>query len=166
MRQVVCYVPLFWDLQGCTSPDDLSKELHFALEDASERFADFGIDLESLSGEDAVTILRRINRTLRNQTRRLLLLVDEAEVLIDIANADASWLARMRKALQEGHQRTIIASTKWLSQLTDQSTDWVTSPFLFGFHMVNLWTLKWDGAASLVRQTQANPRGQSGGRGA
>lgn len=150
------YLPLFWDLQGCTSTDDLSKELHFALEDAAERFVDFDVDLESLSSEDAVTILRRLNRALRKHTKRLLLLVDEAEVLIEIANIDASWLARMRKALQEGHQRTIIVSTKFLSQLTDQSTDWVTSPFLFGFHMVNLRTLKQDGAACLVRQTQAN----------
>jgi hypothetical protein len=149
------YVPLFWDLQGCTSSAALSNELALALEDDIARFAPYDIDIESFRQEDAIHILRRLSRALGRHDRQLLLLIDEAEVLIDIAQREASWLARLRKTLQEGHQRTIITSTKLLTQLTHQSTDWMTSPFLFGFHLVNLWPLPRDGAIDLIRHIQA-----------
>jgi hypothetical protein len=58
--------------------------------------------------------------------------------------------------LQDGSLRTIIVSTRQLSQLTDQSTTWMTSPFLFGFAPVILWPLKHEGAVALVRQVQAS----------
>ncbi|MBK8048716.1 MAG: hypothetical protein IPK16_17290 [Anaerolineales bacterium] len=33
------WVPLFWDIQGCLTPEDMSAELQITLEDAAERFA-------------------------------------------------------------------------------------------------------------------------------
>ncbi len=150
------YVPLFWDLQGCSTTQDLSTELVLAVEDAAERFAAFDEDLASLRNDDAANILRRLSRAAMRHGRELLLLVDEAEVLVEIGQADTAWLARLRKALQEGNLRAIIASTKLLTQLTDQSGSWMTSPFLFGFHMVNLWTLHREGARALVRQGQSS----------
>ena len=149
------YVPLFWDLQGCTNTADLSSELFIALEDVKGRFADAGLPMEILQLKDAVTMLRQISRALRRQSRQLLLLVDEAEVLVEIAQHEPAWLARLRKALQEGQLRSVIASTKLLTQLTEQSSDWMTSPFLFGFHLVKLWALKREGATALVKQSQA-----------
>lgn len=147
-------LPLFWDLQGCTDPDELTRELLVASEDASARFADLDLDFDLLRGEDAVGMLRRLSRALVRQDRQLLLLIDEAEVLVEIAQSHPAWLARLRKALQEGHLRTIIASTLRLAQLTEQSSGWMTSPFLFGFHMVTLWPLKLQGAMDLVQQSQ------------
>jgi hypothetical protein len=149
------FVPLFWDLQGCVSQDDLSLELHHALEDAHERFERLGVETSDLKGCDAVGLLRQMSRRLAAVERQLLLLVDEAEVLVAIAQQEAAWLARLRKVLQEGRQRTIIASTNLLAAMTDRSVEWVTSPFLFGFHLVNLHALEQDGAEELVRQTQA-----------
>ena len=149
------YVPLFWDLQGCSSPADLSNELTMAVEDVSSRFAGLGVDFTELEGEDAATVLRRLSRSIARNGRQLLLLVDEAEVLIEIARQDAAWLARLRKSMQEGRLRTIIASTKLLTTLNAHSSDWMTSPFLFGFQMVNLWTLHPEGAKALVRQGQS-----------
>ena len=149
------YAPLFWDLQGCSSTQDLSSELYLAVEDQAARFAQFDVDVPGLHGDDAANILRRLSRAMMRHGRELLLLIDEAEVLVEIGQADTAWLARLRKAMQEGNLRTIIASTKLLTQLTDQSGSWMTSPFLFGFHMVNLWTLHREGAKALVRQAQA-----------
>lgn len=148
-------VPLFWDLQGCETSGDLSAELFLALEDVSERFARLGVDVRSLEGLDALMILRRLTRILGGSGRRLLLLIDEAEALINVARIEAAWLARLRRALQDPLQKTIIASTKLLVQLNELTTDWPTSPFLFGFNLVNLWSLDQDAAVALIEQWQA-----------
>ncbi|OUC04916.1 hypothetical protein RY27_30440, partial [Litorilinea aerophila] len=148
-------VPLFWDLQGCGSMEDLSYELSFALEDVAERFAAHQIDVETLAGQDAVTILRRLARQLNQQGKRLFLLVDEAEVLLEITDREPQGLARLRKAFMEGRQRTIITSTKLLARLNDLSAGWTTSPFLFGFSLVNLWKLDVNASVALIRQTQS-----------
>lgn len=149
-------VPLFWDLQGCNDPAELTRELLVAIEDARERFAGLDLDFDALHSEDAVGILRRLSRRLVRQGRQLLLLMDEAEVLIEVAQVDPAWLARLRKALQEGHLRVILASTQRLAELTDQSIDWMTSPFLFGFRLVTLWPLKPEAAIALVHQSQGD----------
>ncbi len=148
-------VPLFWDLQGCGSMEDLSYELSFALEDVAERFTAHQIDVEILVGQDVVTTLRRLARQLNQQGKRLFLLVDEAEVLLDIADREPQGLARLRKAFMEGRQRTIITSTKLLARLNDLSAGWTTSPFLFGFSLVNLWKLDINASVALIRQTQS-----------
>ncbi len=148
------YVPLFLDLQGHATAEQLSEELCWAIETATDRFAGCGLDWEQMRAWEAATILRRLCRQLHQQQRTLLLLVDEAEVLIEIGQTNPSWLARLRKTLQEGQLRTIIVSTRSLTQLTDQSVSWMTSPFLFGFHMVILWPLRREGATALVRQLQ------------
>lgn len=147
--------PLFWDLQGCETSGDLSAELFLALEDVSDRFARLGVDVRSLEGLDALMILRRLTRILNGSGRRLLLLIDEAEALINVARTEAAWLARLRRTLQDPLQKTIIASTKLLVQLNELTTDWPTSPFLFGFNLVNLWSLDQDAAVTLLEQRQA-----------
>lgn len=148
------FVPLFWDLQGHATAEQLTEELCWAIESAADRFAGCDLNWEQLRQAEAAIILRRLCRLLQQQQRTLLLLVDEAEVLIEIGQTNPSWLARLRKTLQEGQLRTIIVSTRSLTQLTDQSTSWMTSPFLFGFHMVILWPLRREGATALVRQLQ------------
>jgi len=149
-------VPLFWDMQGCETFDDLSYELIMAVEDVAERFAPLGVDPDQLIGRDAVAILRHLNRSVAAQDRRLFVLIDEAEVLIDIGRCEPKWLARLRKAFQDGRQRTVIASTKLLAQLNEISTEWNTSPFLFGFSLANLWSLSPEAASNLVRNQRGD----------
>ena len=149
-------VPLFWDMQGCANSGDLSFELFMAVEDEAARFGALGITVDELEGQDALVILRRIGRALGACGKTLLLLIDEAEVLISVARSEPGWLARLRKVLQDGHQRTILTSTKLLAQLNEITADWETSPFLFGFSMVNLWSLDDDAAAGLVEQRQSD----------
>ena len=148
-------VPLFWDMQGCESSQALSDELFLALEDASSRFSALGIAVTEWEGLDALLILRRLARILHSRGQRLLLLIDEAEVLIQIARNEAAWLARLRRSLQDPALKTMVASTKLLIQLNAVTADWPTSPFLFGFNMVNLWSLDPDSAVALVEQRQA-----------
>lgn len=151
-------VPLFWDLQGCESFDDLSYELVMALEDAADRFEPLGVDLDALENKDAIAILRRLNRLMLEYGKQLLLLIDEAEVLIKIGQNEPKWIARLRKAFQSGQQRTVITSTKLLSQLNNVGPDYSTSPFLFGFSLVNLWSLDIHASTALARQEQSqNP---------
>lgn len=151
------FVPVFWDLQGCVTIPDLAAELILSLEDAGALLAGLDISLEDLRDyTDPIPILRLLNRALNQAHKQLLLLVDEAEVLTRFALSDAVWLERLRKVAQEGHQRTIIASTKLLSMLVAQSAGWVTTPFLLGFQLVNLWPLSEDGAYKMVRQSQAS----------
>lgn len=149
-------VPLFWDLQGCESFDDLSYELLMAVEDVAERFESLGVAIESLENKDAIAILRRLNRTISEHGKRLFLLIDEAEVLIKIGEDEPKWLARLRKAFQSGQQRTAITSTKLLSKLNTVGLDWNTSPFLFGFSLVNLWSLDIAASTDLVIQKQGD----------
>lgn len=149
------WVPLFWDMQGCTLPEELSAELRLALHDNAGRFAALDIDLAPYQESDAPALLRTLTRAVAAQGRQLLLLIDEGEVLVEVATASPTWLARLRKALQEGNGRTILASTQYFSRLNDVSVGWTTSPFLFGFQQLNLWTLDARGAAELARQTQS-----------
>ncbi len=149
-------VPLFWDLQGCESAGDLAYELVFTLESVAERFVPFGVDLGALMDRPVAIILRTLSRALSRHGKRFFLLIDEAEVLIEIGQKDPAVLGQLRKAMQEPWQRTIITSTKLLSRLNEVEGAGITSPFLFGFHPVNLWSLDPMAAQALVVQAQ-NP---------
>jgi hypothetical protein len=149
------FVALFWDMQGCESAQDLSEELHYALVDVAGRFAAFGIDVHAYAGQDALVVLRSIARILKEQDRILLLLVDEAEVLINIARQDPGWVGRLRRTMQDHRVRTVMTSTKLLAELNRLNSEWTTSPFLFGFNLVNLTRLEDAAARQLVRQSQA-----------
>jgi len=149
------YVPLFWDMQGCTTFDDLSAELVYAIEDVFERFQPLGVDPTELRRRDVPGILRILRRQARLAGRKVLLLCDETEALILAGQRDPQGLALLRAALQRGEGlRVILTSTKLLSRLNDLCRDWATSPFLFGFGLRNLFSLSPQAAEALIRQTQ------------
>ncbi len=149
-------IPLFWDLQGSETKDDFDYELFLAVEDEIPRFEAYGIDVSALYNRDAIHILRTLQRGLRAHGKHLLLLIDEAEAWISLAKNDYQALARLRKAFQNGGMRTIMTSTKLLMQLNDLTRNWLTSPFLFGFSLVHLWSLEPEASVSLVLQEQSN----------
>jgi uncharacterized small protein (DUF1192 family) len=148
------FVPLFWDMQGCEGVRDLSEELYYALVDVADRFKPYGIHVDTMSGQDALLSLRQIARMLMDQGKQLLLLVDEAEVLINIARQDPAWVGRLRRAMQDHRIRTVMTSTKLLAELNKLNRGWSTSPFLFGFNLVNLTRLDEASSRALVRQLQ------------
>lgn len=149
------YVPLFWDLQGSSSLEDLKAELIYAVEDEAERFDPLLIDPAELGRRSVIDALRGLRRQVRNSGQRLLLLCDEAEALLAIAEADPKGLAGLRKVfLSAGGLRVVLASTKVLSQVNTLTGDWETSPFLFGFGLRNLAGLDDAATAALIRQAQ------------
>ena len=149
------YMPLVWDLQGCHSPEDMSVELEYAVADVLPRMQAFGVKPPPGKARDAIDQLRMLSRATEKTGRRLLLLVDEAEALLYVAERNAHWLAKLRKVLQEGNLRSIITSTKLLARLNEVNAAWTTSPFLFGFNLANLWQLEAEPAHALIRQLQA-----------
>jgi len=150
------FIPLFWDLQGSETKDDFDYELFLAVEDEMARFEAFGVDVSALYNRDAIQILRTLQRALKARGKQLLLLIDEAEAWISLAKNDYQALARLRKAFQSGGMRTIMTSTKLLMQLNDLTRNWLTSPFLFGFSLVHLWSLEPEASVSLVLQEQSH----------
>ena len=150
------FVPLYWDLQGSETKDDFDYELFLAVEDETARFEALGVDVSALYNRDAIQILRTLQRALKTRGKQLLLLIDEAEAWINLAKNDYQALARLRKAFQSGGMRTIMTSTKLLMQLNDLTRNWLTSPFLFGFSLVHLWSLEPEASVSLVLQEQSH----------
>ncbi len=125
-------LPLFWDLQGVASADDVAESLAEALLDAGDRLEAAGVSGDTVAAGDPPSRLAALRRALTRAGRRLLLLLDEAEALIAVAAADPSLLARLRRVLQ-GHQdlRSVLAATPLLWELARPTGP--TSPFLHGF---------------------------------
>ncbi len=146
------YLPLFWDLQGADEPSELHASFHDALLDAEERLAAQGVDLATMDPQDLFGSLNRLRRHLRSTDKRLLLLCDEVEELIELHGKDSSLLRKLRRALQSGGEvRSVLTSTIRLWALADERAD--TSPFLHGFAPpVYLATLADEEAEALLRQ--------------
>ncbi len=127
------YAPVYWDLQGSGDARGLADSLLESIEDsdAFRRATDVEIDqLEGLAVPDMLTTLAR--RTVKSGWR-LLLLVDEAEELLNVAETTPVVLARLRRILQKGPDiRSVMVSTRRLS-LIDEAAGFATSPFLQGF---------------------------------
>lgn len=149
------YVPLYHDMEGCSTFAELSQRLVYAVEDVLERFRPVGLDLKEVEGRDLPGQLRLLRQRARRAERKVLLLWDEAEVLILAGQENPRLLASLRAELQQGEGlRVIMASTRALSRLNDLCRDWETSPFLFGFGLRNLFGLAPAAAEALIRQTQ------------
>jgi DNA-binding winged helix-turn-helix (wHTH) protein len=123
------FLPLFWDLQGGATPEALDQSFADALAEAGPAFASLGLDTLS---PDCLTAIQELRRTLRGKGKRLLLLVDEAEELLELERVAPQKLRRMRRVLQ-AHEgvRTVLASGPRLWRLGEPGSD--TSPFLHGF---------------------------------
>jgi hypothetical protein len=150
------FLPLFWDLQGCQSPDDLGLALYEGVEEAAGNFTALGENISDWESLDLFALLKTLARLAREDERRLLLLVDEAECLNHLARTQPYTLQRLRRTLQRGpHIRTVLVSSKRLSALHEVCQDWETSPFLHGFALRYLSHLTPEAATGLIRQRQA-----------
>ncbi len=148
------WIPVFWDLQGATNPDELNRTFAEALWDAEEALRPLGVDPQALGEGDLFESLRRIRRVLRPAGRKLLLLCDEVEELIALHAHDPGLLRKLRREMQSYEDtRAVIASTIRLWELAGQRVD--TSPFLHGFTPpLYISRLEDDEARDLILQTQ------------
>lgn len=123
------YLPVYWDMEGASDDATLRESLLAALDETSGRFA-AEADWEKTNTSE---LLRKIQQAARLQQKTLLLLCDEVEALLAVAQDDPHVLARLRRVMQgsEG-MRCLITATRRLARLeTLDATE--TSPFLHGF---------------------------------
>lgn len=126
------YFSLFWDFQGSEDPAELHLEFGDALLDAEERLRALGIDLAEVEAEDLFVSLGRLRRKLRGAGKKLLLLCDEVEELIELNRRSPALLRKLRRAMQSREDiRSVLASSIRLWDLAEERGD--TSPFLHGF---------------------------------
>ncbi|HBL28395.1 MAG TPA: hypothetical protein DD490_16300 [Acidobacteria bacterium] len=151
------FIPLFWDLQGSTEPDELHADFLAAVADAGERLTAAGIRWEETGGDDLFEALGRLRRAVRAQGRSLLLLWDEVEELLPLQARSPTLLRKLRRSLQSQEGiRTVMASGPRLWALGDRRDD--TSPFLHGFAPpLALGPLEDGAARALLLQGIADP---------
>jgi DNA-binding winged helix-turn-helix (wHTH) protein len=147
------FFPIFWDLQGADTPEELHADFGDALLDAEERFQGIGINLAEVRTDDLFDSLGRLRRSLRARNLKLLLLCDEVEELIQLGQQDPALLRKLRRAMQSREAiRSVLASSVRLWQLADAAGD--TSPFLDGFTPpIYVGPLRDEDASEVVRQT-------------
>jgi len=126
------YISLFWDLQGAGDLAGLKESLVESIEDNEELFSNIGVLIEDVEKLDLFDILRSLKRSARRAGKKLLLLCDECEELINIEKADPKSIPKLRRALQSGESiKTVFMATKRLLRL-GSSSQTETSPFLHG----------------------------------
>jgi len=146
------YLSLFWDIQGCHSMGDLSD----ALVDAVDEIAEEGVDGLLLAGQEVTDVLRTLSREAAKSGRRLLLLCDEGEALINVEEAMPCSLQRLRRAIHtDANIRFVLTFSKRLGLLDDLCRDWDTSPFLHGFAVRYLGGLTDEATDALISQSQS-----------
>lgn len=127
------YAPLYWDLQGSGDARGLADSLLESVEDSDAFRRSTDVQLEQLEGLAVPEMLTTLARRTVKSGWRLLLLVDEAEELLNVASATPVILARLRRLLQKGPDiRSVLTSTKRLAMI-DETAGFATSPFLQGF---------------------------------
>lgn len=149
------FVPLYWDMQGAATGDELNTLFNEGLLDAEERFSATGVETQELCTDDLFASISQLRRLVQKTGRRLLLLCDEVEELIHLHETEPSLLRKLRRALQSNEGiRSVIASSPRLWALTAQRDP--TSPFLHGFTPpLYLAPLLDEEAIALVFQRQA-----------
>ncbi len=147
------WLPLFWDLQGIDTAEDLTISLREAILDSEEVMVSHGIRFPDSEDDSVVTILRRLKRESASNGMKLLVLCDEAEALVALAETDSRLVSLLGSALRSGNVRSVMASTIRLWALAG------TLPALLQDFTPPLYIsgLQPEDAASLVRQDQIAP---------
>lgn len=150
-------VPLVWDMQGCNTFSALGRYLADAVHDSFQRFEALGLVEAMLQEEDTLALLAALRRLAMRAGRELLLLCDETEVLINIAQQEPEAMQRLHAQLTGGAGLRVVAtSTHRIYLLHDVCRDWPTSSFLAGFDMsYTLGSLDQAAAEALITQAQA-----------
>ena len=136
-------LPLFWDLQGVGSRDDLSLTFTDALLDAEETMARQGIALDEIEDENLFAALEKLANALRHRGRELLLLCDEADELSRLDQTEPGLTANLWQTIAAfDAARVLLASSPRLS---------LAEPFTTPRYLGVLTDAE---ARSLLRQTQ------------
>ena len=129
-------IGLYWDLQSCLLEEDLIEQLKNGLLDAEAQLDDIGIDYDQLEeSEDLFVMMQLLKRGVIAANKKLLLLVDEAESLIDVGRTDKKLLENLRLVMQDStFVRTTLCAARHLSEVNQ--IDSGGPRFLNGFEPV------------------------------
>lgn len=142
-------LPLFWDLQGAGSLEDLGLTFTDALLDAEETMERRGIALDEIEDGDLFAALEKLAHALKRRGTELLLLCDEADELGGLDRAMPGLAARLWQEVAGFETaRVVLASSPRLCL-----TEPFTSPRYLG-------ALTDGEARALLRQSQLPPDAQ------
>lgn len=151
------YIPLYWDMSASRTEAEFVEKLRDAVEDAG----DYGQDTRWVNfSPPSVKTLKEALRCLADwvqlQNLQLLLLCDEAEGLLYLAEMSPTTLQVLRSILQNHPAiRPVLASTRRLSRLYELD-NWNTSFFLDGFAAYPLLNFRDETAKRVIIQAQSD----------
>ena len=130
------FISVYWDLQACQIEADLTEQLKDGLLDVEEQLEETGIDYEELEeSEDLFDLMGRLKRGMIQRNKKLILLVDEAESLIDVGKVNRGLLGKLRAVMQDAtFVRTILCAARHLSEVNQ--IELAGARFLDGFEPV------------------------------
>jgi hypothetical protein len=152
------YLSLFWDMSASRTEIEFVDKLNYWIEIAQQespdqRWASF----TPLATNKLRQALHHLAGWAHRQKLCLLLLCDEAEALLDLANNDPAALQKLRDTLLNRLAiRPVLVSTRRLSRLHQQTQEWHTSGFLDGFAFHLLLKFRDETANQVIRQSQSS----------
>jgi len=152
-------IGIYLSLQGVKKNEYLKENFEFTCVSKQELFKKrANVDVENIfnEAEDMLRLLRRIDINLMKSKTHLFLLFDSAE---DFANLEAEFLKGLRGFFEMSmHLRLIIAASPGIQRLLEISSDWVTSPFIYGSSINFIEPLDSCEVKALIEQVQGDTR--------
>jgi hypothetical protein len=113
------WMPLYWDLQGVETAQDLRTSYEEAFEDAGNRLVSVGLNLGTLVDHANQPDLHYLAAMLAQHQLRALLLCDEAESLVALSEREPAATKLLGHALTAGAVDVVVASSVRLAPLVD-----------------------------------------------
>lgn len=149
-------LPLFWDLQGAASREELHLSFGDALLDAEEALSRLGVALPEVEDDDLFAALAKLGRAVASRGTELVLLCDEADALLPLDHAAPGLVEELWRAVEAiGPARVILASSVRLQDAAAAEAGAGTASLLARFAPPTvLGVLRDDEARALLRQSQ------------
>ncbi|MDZ7261611.1 MAG: hypothetical protein ONB05_05845, partial [candidate division KSB1 bacterium] len=146
------YVPLLWDMEGCSDKKMLTRAIAYSLRKLQRKYQDICFTEDELRDFDLFELLDELALKVNDNAKELLLLCDEPEALLIAFKNDPNGLSRLRRCLQQEGVRSVLVSSLHLFELDSIPT--VFDRFLEGFAQIGLPNLTWEEALGLMQQSQ------------
>lgn len=145
-------------MEASDTLDDLAQGFVDDMDTGDGRLGRLGLATTDIQGRMPHAILRILDRQARERGVEVLLLLDESEALIRIAERDGdAMLKDIRREIQRSEAlRVVLAATKRLEELNDLCRTWDTSPFLYGVTPRYLGRLERAETVALICQAQSS----------
>jgi hypothetical protein len=148
------------DLQSAGTPESMRSRFADDLADEfDEKLARFGLTTQDLLERTPDQLLNLLDKKAREKNLDVLVLLDEAEVLVDLAGIPEGneLLKRIQRELQVSQRlRVVFSANRQLLKLHELCKDWPTSQILQSVALRYMGHLGRSDALALIRQTQSS----------